>query len=145
MLTERIPKKRSTRRAILDEHGLLHAPSAIQAEFWRRHNLKRGLARRPVARLDELTTGVVGARLARTAERLQRVVDAWDRVLPAAFHSRTRVESLDAGVLRVTVDCAPLKFVLSRQIGAELLSGMNVELSGKRITRIQYRVGPAAR
>ena len=137
--------KSASRRAILDVHGLLHSPVAVQKDFWCRYNQCKRQSRAPAAMLGDLTSVLLAKRTRGLADRLQRVAGAWQCVLPAAYWPSTRVDNLEGRELRVTVNSAATKFILSRQLYGELLRDLNAQLSGFEILKIRFRVGSVHR
>lgn len=128
------------RRTILRSHQLENAPPAVQELFWRRYNQASWRRRRP-ASLQELLDLVTGDSRLLPAEPLAEAADAWQQVLPDEFKNAARVEGLSGGRLRVVVDSAATRFVLSRQLGQALIDAVNARIGPETVRRIDYRIG----
>lgn len=128
------------RRAILRAEGLEHAPAAVQEAFWQQHNFGRRLARRRPVKLGDLAAdAALRGTLGRAAGRLDQLAEAWRVVVPAMYLSETRIAFFRDGRLDVVVRTAAARFVLERQLGERLLSRLNQEISGFRVSRISFR------
>lgn len=128
------------RRTILRSHQLEFAQPAVQELFWRRYNQATWRRRLP-ASLQELLDLVTGDARLQPAEPLDEATDAWRQVLPDEFKNSARVEGLSGGRLRVVVDSAATRFVLSRQLGQALIDGLNARIGSEAVRRIDYRIG----
>src|SRR6185503_2278902 len=118
------------RRAILDEHGMRLAPPNVQRAFWGRYNLR---SKGRTGKLGDYAALLLSDEALRATRRLQSVREAWLAVVPAEFASRTDVESLRSGCLRISVDSASTRFVMARSIGATVLVALRARLAGTRI------------
>jgi len=133
---------RTTRRDILEEHGLTVAPRDVQNFFWRRYNAR---GRRPISQLGEIAGRIIARNSAAGPAASTSLSAAWRSVMPDAFAGRTEVEGFAGGRLRVLVDDAATKFVLVRQFSHELIGALNELLAPRQIKRIEYRIGRVQR
>lgn len=132
---------RSRRHSILQSHGLVYAPAERQEAFWLCYNHRN---RRAAVPLGEVALELLSEGLLRSSRRLGEVSRAWRKVVPGGYESLTQIEGFSGGRVRVTVDSAATKFVLSRQLGQTLVDRLNTCLGRRVVQRIEYRVGSLA-
>lgn len=129
---------RRTRREILRDSGLLIAPAEVQKFFWRRYNAGN---RRLPALLSDVAARVVLGRQPDALDDLDRLTQAWKATLPIQFGAKTRIEGLSGGCLRLRVDCAATKYVLTRQLAGDLIAALNATLGSTKVRKLDCRIG----
>ncbi len=136
----------SARQAVLESQGLALAPAAVQRTFWRHYNHGRRRGHRAAVLVGQLAARCL-ERAAATSheEEADRIAQAWMRVVPPALLDSTRFEAHERGRIRVTVDSAATRFVLSRQLYDTLLASLSAELPEFGLERIEFRVGAIGR
>ncbi len=78
----------------------------------------------------------------RPFKQLNAITELWDRLLPAGLAGHTRLESLQRGVLKVTVDSSARLYELDRLLRCGLRQRLVMEHKGPALRRVQLRVGP---
>jgi hypothetical protein len=130
--------KQPLRQRIVAENDLASASPMLREAFWRSYNSRR----RPEAvGLGELATELMDESLRGSNVSSDVLAEAWREVLPAEFATRTCVEGLSRGRLRVMVDSAATRFALSRRMGQALVDAINARLGRVVVRRIEYRMG----
>ena len=127
---------RPTRRQILEEHGLTLAPPDVRALFWRSYNARR----RKVTRMGDLAATLVAQQAATISGPMRELADAWAAILPEDVAASSRVETLRAGCLNVSVDSSATRFALSRHMGDTLIEALNAAIGKKLVRKIDFRI-----
>ncbi len=128
------------RLAIIEAQGLTGSPKEALTLFWGRYNQGRSRGRPPVC-VGEVASEILAGLKERPGLSARRLEDAWRAVLPERYQASARVEGLSRGRLRVVVDSASVRYVLSSQIGHAMVQGMNSVLGDEAVKRIDYRLG----
>jgi len=80
------------------------------------------------------------ASLERTAKRMGSAGDIWQRVVPGAIRSDTRLAGITGGVLHVVTGSASTSYKLDRLLREGAEEAIRVASEG-RITRVRMRIG----
>jgi len=77
----------------------------------------------------------------RPVKQLMAIVPVWERCIPAELLEHTRLESLNRGVLKVTVSDSTKLFMLDRLLREGLQAQLQRELGAGVVRKVDLRVG----
>jgi len=78
--------------------------------------------------------------VARPHKQLEKVIELWEQLVPAELAEHTRLEGLQRGVLKVSVDSSSRLYALDGLLRGGLQKQLTVSYTGGTLRRVQLRV-----